>query len=70
MIVRFWLMGGTMVEWNVRTKDFSLPQLVRSIYSTGYFLQDDLYIPIDKIACIGLGDSSASVMVPPTATQQ
>lgn len=65
LTVRFFLRHGAMVEWPVPANmPFGMGALAAQIRSTGQFLADDLYIPADEIACIGISGASAKVTPP------
>lgn len=71
MTVKFFLKHGAVVDWPVPASHqaFSLPAFVASIRASGYFVHDDLYVPGDEIACIGVG-SSAKVIHPASGVMQ
>lgn len=71
LTVRFFLRHGAMVEWPVPAgQPFAMQGLVHGIRGAGFFIADDLYIPADEIACIGLSGASAKVVQPQHARVQ
>lgn len=74
LTVRFFLRHGAMVEWPVPPQPagapFAMQGLALRIRADGFFCADDLYIPGDEIACIGLSGSTARVQAPGTGTRQ
>lgn len=65
LIVQFFLRHGSIVSWPVpEGQAFSLAMLVMNVRSNGYFVHEDLYIPGDEIACIGLAGGTARVRNP------
>lgn len=65
LTVQFFLRHGTIVSWPVpANQPFSLGVLAINVRSQGYFISDDVYIPADEIACIGLAGGSAKVRQP------
>jgi hypothetical protein len=65
LTVRFFLRHGAMVEWPVpQGQPFTMTALVHGIRGVGFFVADDLYIPAEEIACIGLSGAAAKVTQP------